>query len=258
MQKETQVLEETTQHVGTQHVGQEVPVTEEQQAEQQQDVPAEQHVEQQEAKEPSSEERNFAALRKAKDNAERAKDSAERERDAYFKKLQEIDQQQAAAKAAAPPKPELGDDDLAEGRHIKELRKEIESYKQQMYKTTVETRIKSNFPDFDSVVTTNTVEKLNMAYPELAATLSASGDLYNTAASAYTMIKKLGLYDGRDHESNRETVHKNSTKPRPLSSVSPQQGESPLSHANAFAQGLTPELKKKLAKEVADARRASY
>ena len=249
MQEEKQVLEETTKHVGTQHVGQEVPVTEEQQAEQQQDT--QQEVAQQEVKEHTSEERNFAALRQAKDNAER-------ERDAYFKKLQEIDQRQAAAKEAAHPKPELGDDDLAEGRHIKELRKEIESYKEQMYKTTVETRIKSNFPDFDSVVTTNTVEKLNMAYPELAATLKASGDLYNTAASAYTMIKKLGLYDGRDHESNRETVHRNSTKPRPLSSVSPQQGESPLSHANAFAHGLTPELKKKLAKEVADARRASY
>jgi len=246
MQKETQILEETTQHVG-----QEVPVTEDQQAEQQQDVTAEQHVEQQEAKEQSYQEKNFAELRQAKDNAER-------ERDAYFKKLQEIDQRQAAAKEAAPPKPELGDDDLAEGRHIKELKKEIKEYKQQMNRTTVETRIKSNFPDFDSVVTTNTVEKLNMAYPELAATLKASGDLYNTAASAYTMIKKLGLYDGRDHESNRETVHKNSTKPRPLSSVSPQQGESPLSHANAFAHGLTPELKKKLAKEVADARRASY
>jgi len=238
MQEETESLKDTQERFAAEE-------------QQQNDQPAEQHVEQQEAKEPSSEERNFAALRQAKDNAER-------ERDAYFKKLQEIDQKQAAAKEAAPPKQELGDDDLAEGRHLKELRKEIESYKQQMNRTTVETRIKSNFPDFDSVVTTNTVEKLNMAYPELAATLKSSGDLYNTAASAYTMIKKLGLYDGRDHESNRETVHKNSTKPRPLSSVSPQQGESPLSHANAFAQGLTPELKKKLAKEVADARRASY
>ena len=236
MQEEEQVLPETTQ---------ELPIVEEQQPEQNNDQP----LEQQEVKQPTSEERNFAALRNAKD-------SAERERDAYFKKLQEIEQQQVAAKQAAPPKPELGDDDLAEGRHLKELRQEMESYKQQMNQVTVETRIKANFPDFDSVVSTETVAKLKLTYPELAATLSASGDLYNKAASAYTMIKKLGLYDGRDHEPNREVVHRNSLKPRPLSSVSPQQGESPLSHANAFANGLTPELKKKLAKEVADARRA--
>ena len=49
------------------------------------------------------EDRNFAALR-------RAKEAAERERDAYYKKLQESSQQEPEKKNKEP---ELGDDDLA-------------------------------------------------------------------------------------------------------------------------------------------------
>ena len=42
----------------------------------------------------------------------------------------------------------------------------------------------------------------------------------------------------------------NAQKPRPLTSISPQQGDSPLSKANAFANGLTPELQAQLLKEM--------
>jgi len=50
-------------------------------------------------------------------------------------------------------------------------------------------------------------------------------------------------------------VQANTAKPRPLTSVSPQSGESPLSRANAFAEGLTPELKKNLFKEMQEAKK---
>jgi hypothetical protein len=192
----------------------------------------------------NSRERNFASLRNAKE-------LAEKERDAYYKKLQEIEQSQKAARI------ELGDDDLAEGRHVKELKKELESYKLEMQQVAIETRLKNNFPDFDSVVNKDTIAQLRTAYPEIAATLSASNDLYNTAASAYTMIKKLGIYDNAaDYNSNRSSLLKNSLKPRPLTSVSPQQADSPLSQANAFANGLTKELKQKLYQEMIEARKA--
>lgn len=201
--------------------------------------------------EQSSEERNFAALR-------HAKEAAERERDLYYQRLQEIESKKTvASKADIPKREELGDDDLAEGRHLKEIKKELEEYKRQTSEATTEARVKAQFPDFDTVVNASTIERLKTAYPELASTLSASGDLYNKAASAYTLIKKLGIYDGKNHDANREIIQKNSTKPRPLSSVSPQQGDSPLSHANAFANGLTPELKQKLYKEMIESRRSS-
>lgn len=193
-------------------------------------------------------EKNIRALRSAKE-------LAEKERDTYYKRLQEIEKSQQEAKQK--PKVELGDDDLAEGRHVKELKQELESYKREMHQVTIENRIKHNFPDFDSVVNNDTVAQLKTAYPELAATLSASNDLYNTAASAYTMIKKLGIYDGNDYSATRNAVMRNASKPRPVSSVAPQQGDGPLTQANAFAHGLTPELKKKLYQEMIDARRSS-
>ena len=220
----------------------EVPVQETQENNSQNDIPVNQAEQPGQdtitsssaAPQISNEQRNFEALRQAKE-------TVERERDEYRRQLQA----QQAPKAAS--KPELGDDDLVEGRHIREsenrLRKEL-----------TETRLKVQYPDFDAVVNTNNIAQLRTAYPELAATLSQSNDLYNMGSSAYTLIKKLGIYDGKNHESHRQVVQDNTAKPRPLSSVSPQQGESPLSHANAFANGLTPELKKKLWRELQESR----
>lgn len=195
----------------------------------------------------SDEQKNFVALRKAKEQAER-------ERDEYYRKIQEFSQPQQKQDA---PERELGDDDLAEGRHLKKLKAEMDSYKKQLEQTATETRIKAQFPDFDSVVTKETIEQLNTAYPELAQTIGSSSNLYNTAASAYMLIKKLGIYTDKNYDSQKEAVQRNMSKPRPLSSVSPQQGESPLSHANAFANGLTEDLKKKLYQEMIESRRSS-
>jgi hypothetical protein len=54
---------------------------------------------------------------------------------------------------------------------------------------------------------------------------------------------------------DRAAAQKNASKPKPLASVSPQQGDSPLSRANAFANGLTPELQKQLRQEMEEARK---
>jgi hypothetical protein len=46
-------------------------------------------------------------------------------------------------------------------------------------------------------------------------------------------------------------AHKNASKPKPLASVSPQQADSPLSKANAFANmPLSKEVKNQLHKEM--------
>lgn len=205
----------------------------------------EQPIQEAAAPQKTSEQRNFDALRQAKE-------AAEHERDTYRRQLEAQRQQQQ-------PQPQkqtvLGDDDLVEGRHIKAADERYKKIEIQLRQELTETRLKVQFPDFDSVVNSDTVAQLKTAYPELAATLSQSTDFYNTGVSAYTLIKKLGIYDGKDHSSNQKIVQDNSAKPRPLSSVSPQQGESALSHANAFAGGLTPELKKKLNLEMMESRR---
>ena len=180
-------------------------------------------------------------------------EQAERERDAAMKRLQEIEQQSEEFT--------LAPDDIAEGKHlkkihqkltneIKSLKEELYSYKQQSTAATTEARIKAQYNDFDSVVTADNLAALRDSYPELASTLQSSPDLYSQAVSAYTMTKKLGIAADKQYEGDREKVKANAYKPRPTNAVSPQQGDNPLTRANAFADGLTDDLKEQLRKEM--------
>jgi hypothetical protein len=115
---------------------------------------------------------------------------------------------------------------------------------------TAEMRLRSQYPDFDKVMTLENVQMLSASYPELAKSINASTDLYDKAASAYTIIKKFGIYNEAPHDADKQKAVANTAKPRPLASVGSQKGESPLSRANAFAGGLTEELKAQLRKEM--------
>jgi len=151
-----------------------------------------------------------------------------------------------------------GDEELIEGKHLKKemdsIKKQLQAYKQQQVAQTDESRLKNVYSDFDKVVNPETIKKLKELDPETAETIATSNaSLYARGAAAYKRIKELGAYVEDKHQENRDRAHANVTKPRPLNSVSPQQGDSPLSMANAFANGLTPELKKQLWKEVQEA-----
>jgi hypothetical protein len=183
------------------------------------------------------------------------------ERDYYFQKYQELESQRNLKPQAAPepeeeePKP----DDLVEWRQVqkrfKKLENEISNYKQQATADSAESRIRAKHPDFESVVNQETIASLREQYPELAATVNSSQDLYTKAAAAYTLIKKLGIVQETQYAPDRDRVQSNNAKPRPLTSVSPQQGSSPLSKANAFASGLNDDLKKQLFKEMQEAKK---
>lgn len=186
----------------------------------------------------------------------------ERERDEALRKAQEYE---ARVQQGDEDDIRLGDDDIAEGKHLGKLNKKIKAmqeelmqYKRQSAMTSTEVRLKSQYPDFDKVVSVENIETLKEQYPEIADTLKAGSDLYATGVAAYTMIKKLGIHAELDpvQIAQKKAVQSNSTKPRPIASLSPQQGDSPLSHANAFANGLTDELKNQLRKEMEQYRRA--
>ncbi len=195
--------------------------------------------------------KNFRQLREKSDRIAR-------ERDEAMSRLREYE---SKAKAQESPSDDdefsIGPDDLAEGKHlskvqrqIKKLKEEINTYKQQTSTMTTEARLKTQYPDFDTVVSRDNVEEFRASYPELAQTLNASTDLYATAVSAYTLIKKFGIGQQNAYNAEKEIIQKNAAKPRPLTSVSPQQGDTPLSRANAFANGLTEDLKEQLRKEM--------
>lgn len=212
---------------------------------------------QQETQEPDAA-RNFRALREAKDKAERDREKAERERDEVLKIMTQMQSHKKSDVVEEESDARLNPDDFVEWKYvdkeIKKLKSELKNYQTQSAVAVTEARIKSEYPDFDDVVSQNNVAQLSSQYPQLADAIGSTSDLYSKAVSAYTLIKKLGISPEDDtYAKDRERARTNAAKPRPLASVSPQQGESPLSRANAFAEGLTEDLKNQLLKEMKDA-----
>jgi|SRR5271165_5897325 len=198
--------------------------------------------------------KNFRQLREKSERVAR-------ERDEAMARLREYENK-AQAQSSEDEEFSIGPDELAEGKHlskvqkqIKRLKDEINTYKQQSTTMNAEARLRAQFPDFDSVVSKENIEELRALEPEVAQTLNSSTDLYSTAVSAYKLIKKFGIGAQNMYNAEKEVIQKNAAKPRPLTSVSPQQGDTPLSRANAFANGLTPELKAELLKEMNTLRR---
>lgn len=201
----------------------------------------------------SSQARNFRMIKERAERLERENEEIKRALLAQ-QKPQQVEQEESDFNINA--------DDYVEGKHLnkvgKELRalkEQLKTYQQQSAQSITEAKIKAAYPDFNKVVNQDNIEILKDSYPELYNTINSSTDLYSTAVSAYTLIKKLGIHQEDTYVQDKALVLKNAAKPRPLASVSPQQGDSPLSKANAFANGLTEELKEQLRKEMFAARR---
>lgn len=190
-----------------------------------------------------TQEDNMRALREAKERAEQ-------DREELLARVKQYENKQEEST--------YGDDDLIEGKHLKKeiasVRKQLKNYEAQVAQATDETRLKTRFPDFDGVVTQKALESLREADPESLETIAMSqSSLYSRGVAAYKRIKELGIYVEDNFENERASVQKNSTKPKPVNSISSQQGASPLSQANAFANGLTPELQQQLRNEMEEA-----
>ena len=199
---------------------------------------------------------NFRRLREQKD-------SVERERDEALRRLQELE---LAQKPVAPEEDleiDFQEDDLIEGKHLKKilkrqekLEKELKTYKQQYTKESADVKLKSQYPDLEKVLSQDNIKSFERDHPELSYSISNNPDEYSKWVSAYKAIKQFGIYQEDKFSADRVQTEANAKKPRPLSSVSPQQGNSPLTRANAFANGLTPELRKSLLQEMQEARKA--
>ena len=241
------------------------PLPVEEQPETQQAAPEESNLEEMLQTDQPKEEKQSSDLENNMTELRRQRWKAERERDEYLHRLTQLEQQAQRSQshqsnAQNSDDPALNPDDLVEWKHvqkyIKKLEDKIDNYHTTTSAISVEAKLKSQYPDFDKIVTPENVEALRNSHPEIAATLTEGKDLYNKAASAYTLIKKLGIHKDMpavDPE-NMNRAKQNAAKPRPLTSVSPQQGDTPLSRANAFANGMTDELRKQLIKEMNDAR----
>jgi hypothetical protein len=188
-----------------------------------------------------------------------------KERDEALREISELKAARAPVQEVKESYPveenPINDGDLAEGRHLKELKKEINELKKELKQfhkysneTNAEQRILQKYPDFYKVVSKDNALLLKELEPEMASVISKEPDIYSQSIAAYKAIKQFGIYREENvYEPEKTRALQNAAKPRPLASLSPQQGDSPLSHANAFADGLTPELKKHLLKEMNEA-----
>lgn len=166
---------------------------------------------------------------------------------------------------------DLDEDALAEGKHLKKvdkrfqkMQRELDQYKQQAAVAhqqsalnEVKMKLKNQYPDWDQVFTDENMARLQLQEPEIYHTLNSSSDTYRSGVSAYKMIKQLGIASPEDvYSSDKAQAQRNAAKPKVLASISPQQGDSPLSKANAFANGnLTDDLKKSLWREMNEYRK---
>lgn len=213
-----------------------------------------------------SKEENLRVIRKRA----AAADKFERERNEAYKKIQEYESYNSVAKSQQmridqPQKSNsrlaIGQDDLVEGKHLSALEEEVQDLKQQISKNqqeailaATEARLKSQYQDFDTVVSEENLQTLKILEPELAAALDATPNLYIKAVSAYKLIKDKvePLIRQEEHVmKEKKKIAENLAKPRlSPTAATAQQGDSALSKANMFADGLTPDMKAQLWKEM--------
>jgi hypothetical protein len=164
----------------------------------------------------------------------------------------------------------LDDDSLAEAKDLKKMYQEMRVMKKELnmhkIRTTQEqirsqqelaqAKLLANYPDFYSVCSKENLAVLEAMQPELAETILSNKNAYSQMVTAYTMVKQFGIDKEYLVENDRTRAIKNTNKPRPMNSIRPQQGESPLQKANAYAQGeMTPQMQEMLRREMYDARK---
>jgi hypothetical protein len=203
---------------------------------------------------------NYRQMRQELEQAKKDREDAMN----YAMKMQQQSQpKQQPAQAQEDDYSDLGveEDGLVEGKHAKkilkelrDLKREVNAYKTKATQDTVEVRLKTEYPDFYKVINEENIQIFTQLNPDLADAISQTPDMYKRGKLAYDMIKKYGIYQDTNYDQDKAMAKKNSLKPKPLTSMSPTQAESPLTKANAFAHGdLSKEVKNQLYKEMIEA-----
>ena len=151
----------------------------------------------------------------------------------------------------------LGEGDIVSKAQAKKLAEKMarqivqESLKQQ-HAATAEERARLKFPDYDDVVTKENIELLKQRKPELALSLAHNPDPHAQAVAVYDALKMMGSV-GDPKMAEKKKAAENLEKPRSVNAVTKQ---SAIGQAHLFENGLTPEVKKQIWKEMQQAMKA--
>lgn len=215
-------------------------------------------------KSESEKEQNLRILRERAEAAERKSQELER-------LIQmNMSQQQATKLQVADDEDDfdISDDTYIEGKHLKKyvknLKKELKDTKREIREaaertasTQAEFRLKSEYSDFEQVVTKENLEKLQQLKPSLYRSLVANPDIYDRGCTAYDMIKYSPLFDKQEYHELDRKMEDNRVKPRSAgSNAAAQTGETPLARVGDYDRRvLTEERKAQLRRQVEEAKR---
>lgn len=218
---------------------------------------------------PAEESSNAQEMQKAQAFAKKSQDDQDRNWKEARRKMQELEarvrEQDELIRKQSAPKPEedelskLGDEDIITyGQHKKATAKLAKEIAAQVIKeheaSTVDERLNLKYPDFAQVVTKENIELLKENEPELAESLSYYPDPFKQGIAVYKLLKKAGVTEGEvvanTSTKEKERATKNSQKPVSVNAVTKQ---SAIGNAHMFENGLTPELKASLLKEMKEA-----
>ncbi len=199
----------------------------------------------------SQKEANMRILRERAENAERRAQDLER------MVQQNMSQQQTTRMQIAEPDADdwtMADDTYVEGKdlkkyvkslkqEIKNTKKQFEEYHQQTALTQAEMRLRSQFSDFDSVVTKENLDKLASQKPSLYRTIYASTDIYDRGYAGYELIKASGVLDNQYQDLDKR-VEENKTKPRSAANAAPQTSDTPLARVGDYDRRILSEDRK--------------
>jgi hypothetical protein len=148
------------------------------------------------------------------------------------------------------------DEDLVEGKHLKNLYKEIKHLKSELKQresTSVEDRLKLHYPDYAEVLANENIELINKTDPEFAETLALQQDPYKRVVAAYKFLKRLGIQSNATETIEKKKAIENSQKPLSVQAVGKQ---SAVGNVGMFENNLTPEMKKQFWKDMQQAMKA--
>lgn len=168
-------------------------------------------------------------------------------------------QQQQAQPIEEDDLAKLSDDDIVTAKQARALaqrmaRQVAEDAIREREASTVDERLKNRFPDYENVVTRENIDLLKTQDPELAQSLYAlAHDPYAQAVAAYKLLKRTGIGDMAKNQPSKAKALENSKKPVSVQSVTKS---SAIGEVHKFENGLTPELRKQLYKEMQDSIKA--
>jgi len=204
----------------------------------------------QEAQEAKHQKRNDAEYNFAEMRRQQERDREERE-----------ELRREIAQLKKPPVEEddytFADDDLVEGKYLKDLKKEIKSMKSEMQRrevSSMEDRMALKYPDYKEVTSKENIGLLIKTRPALAKALGKmQDDPFDQAEAAYEMLKGFTAKQSDPNALERKKAAENSQKPLSANAVTKN---SAIGNAHLFENGLTKELKDQLWKEMQAAKRA--